>query len=200
MIRLLAVILSISGPAMAAESGWPALYDVTGVAAGDALNVRAEPGTAGEIIGSLPPDATDIEVIRTNEGQTWGLVNLGERAGWASLRFLARQSAGQDDRTPDFTTCLGTEPFWSLHRANGALELDSPDSETPAIHPIDWEDGPFSHRGRRSFRAGDLVGIVSSQSCGDGMSDREYGLELNLIVLPEARHLQGCCTIRPRAE
>jgi hypothetical protein len=77
--------------ALAGEASLPALFDVTGVASGDVLNLRAEPSAQATIIGSFPADATGIEVIATDSSGRWGQVNAVERAGWASLAYLARQ-------------------------------------------------------------------------------------------------------------
>ena len=92
MIRL-AVILwaALALPAIATQDGWPALHDVTGVSAGDALNIRERPDASSPIIGGLASDAEGVEVIRPNERLTWGLVNVGERTGWVSLLYLERR-------------------------------------------------------------------------------------------------------------
>ena len=39
------------------------MFDVTGVAANDVLNIRAAPDASAEIIGTLSPNARDIEVV-----------------------------------------------------------------------------------------------------------------------------------------
>ena len=86
MIRLALFLIVAAGPALATQDGWPALYDVTGVDSADVLNIRSEPGAAGDVIGALPPDAQNVEVIRDNDGHaTWGLINTGEGTGWVSL-------------------------------------------------------------------------------------------------------------------
>lgn len=81
MIRLLALILTVSPLALRAEV-YLALHDVTGVAANDVLNIRENPDAASPVIGTLAPDATGVEVILVDDG--WALVNAGERSGYAS--------------------------------------------------------------------------------------------------------------------
>ena len=44
-----------------------------------------------------------------------------------------------------------------------------------------------------------MVGVLSNQLCTDGMSDIEFGWELNLLFPASAEHYQGCCTLRPPA-
>lgn len=200
MIRALAVLLLTSLPAWATVDGWPALHDVTGVAADDVLNIRSEPDAGSEIIGTFAPDATDIEVIRANDDLTWGYVATGEGMGWVSLAFLSRQPSQWDGKYPEFTTCSGTEPFWSLRREDGQIAFDGLDLPSSTAL-IEFEEGSLNHRGRHSFKAGDLVGVLSNEMCNDGMSDLEYGWELSLIRLSASegqRHFVGCCSIRPR--
>ena len=63
MIRALAVALFVASPVWANEDRWPALLDATGVAGDDVLNVRAAANASALVIGTLAPDARDIEVI-----------------------------------------------------------------------------------------------------------------------------------------
>ncbi len=200
MIRALAALFCFALPAQAFQDGWPALYDVAGVAADDVLNVREAPDAAAPIAGSLPSGAV-IEVVKPNEAGTWGQVNIDEGLGWVSLRFLARRPDQTDGKFPEFTSCWGTEPFWHLNRRGNQItysvlgldQFDVPDE-------IVWQQAAINHRHRYSFRAENLVGFISRQYCDDGMSDFENGLELNFILMDEDLHLQGCCSIQPHAE
>lgn len=202
MIRaLLSGLILLASPALATQYGWPALHDVVGVAEDDVLNIRADASAASAIIGTLAHDATNIEVIRPNDAETWGLVNAGETAGWVALGFMARQPGQFDSHFPEFTSCGGTEPFWSLDRNDGTATLRIFLTERPELtQPILFETGTVNHRHRYSFGTEGLVGVVSRQYCDDGMSDMEFGLELNLVLPGEGLHLQGCCSIQPRAE
>ena len=82
MIRILLVCMVFAGAARAETL--PALHNVTGVSAGDVLNVRAEPTAGASVIATLAPDAADVEVVE--QRGNWGLVNAGEVAGWAYLK------------------------------------------------------------------------------------------------------------------
>lgn len=198
----LSILLSTSFlwvlPARATQDGWPALFDVTGVAESDVLNVRGAPAATSEIVGAFAHDAEMLEVISENEEGTWGQVNVGEQTGWVALRFLARRPGNLDGLFPDYQSCFGTEPFWSLARAEGTLTLDVAFDDKPAIAElVDWETGTLSHRGRFSFATPNMTGFIARQACNDGMSDREFGLEINLILRNEKIHLQGCCSLLP---
>lgn len=200
MIRALITLLFSALPASATVDGWPALYDVTGVAADDVLNVRAEPHAGAEIVGTLAHDALNVEVIMANEDFTWGYVATGEGMGWASLNYLVRKPGQWDGQYPAFTSCSGTEPFWSLRREGDIVTFDGLDLPSSS-KAIEFRESALGHRGRHSFLAGDMVGVLSNEMCNDGMSDLEYGWELNLILLSgeaDNRHYQGCCSIRPR--
>ena len=202
--RIFAAILAcgvVMGlPAAATQEGWPALYDVTGVASDDVLNIRAGATAASEVIGSYAPDAT-VEVIRPNDAETWGLVNVREGTGWVAMRFLARRPGQFDGHFPDFAICTGTEPFWSVKRDGDQLTTEMFLTEEPPItETILWEQTTVNHRHRYSFRTANQVGVIARQYCDDGMSDQEFGLELNLILLEEGVHLQGCCRLLPPGE
>jgi hypothetical protein len=127
MRRLLAALLLLATPA-AAQDALPILADVTGVAADDVLNVRAAPNAGAEIVGTLAPDMRGVEVAGLDPSGGWGLVNSGERAGWAAMRFLApRADVWRAGALPEGLTCFGTEPFWSLRPGGGRLVLATPE-------------------------------------------------------------------------
>ncbi len=213
MIRTIAVILVLATPAMATQDGWPALYDVSGVAADDVLNLRAGPSVSEDIIGTLSADTTDVEVVRPNDAGTWGLVNSGEGSGWVSLAFMARQGGQWHGQMPNVTQCFGTEPFWSLKQDGATIALSTPSEAT--------RSGLISGRFRSQTRvdrfafqgsffpsdAGerDVLLSLRTEACSDGMSDRAYGISVDMFLSgsddPEANGLySGCCTIAPLAK
>ena len=200
MIRLAAALALLAAPAMATQDGWPALYDVAGVAADDVLNVRSAPSAGAEIVGTLPPDAAGVEVIRPNARETWGLVNTGEGSGWVSLSYMTRQPGQWDGAIPAIAQCFGTEPFWRLVRDGDTLRLDRPDAEGPQLS-VAWQDGTPSHRGRFALRASDgmstVTATLATATCGDGMSDRAYGIETTVVTDGLGGHevLWGCCSL-----
>ncbi|UWQ24782.1 SH3 domain-containing protein [Leisingera aquaemixtae] len=196
----------------AAAQEFPALYSVAGVSADDVLNIRSAPSASAEIIGTLAPDQAGVEVVAADGSGTWGLVNSGERSGWAALRFLTQDP--RDDwrkRQKQALNCFGTEPFWSL-----ALD------ETPNLTTPGGPEMPFvllarepgsNHSGKSGFHAvrqGDgnvshtepvaLSGTLTAQQCSDGMSDRTYGISIDLLQLRGAGQLDvltGCCSLVP---
>lgn len=182
----------------------PALFDVTGVAADDVLNIRARPDGRAEIIGKLAHDARDVEVVAHDRTGRWARVNTRERSGWVALRYLAYQTGvWEDDRLPASLHCLGTEPFWSLRPKGEQLIFGTPGEpdQTLALETV-LGTGVFRDP-RRALIARDrerrLTAIIVPTACTDGMSDRAYGLEINVIFEEDAMTdlLSGCCSIEP---
>ena len=199
MIRVLATVL-LFWPSLAWSDPFPALYDVSGVAADDVLNIRIGPAGGAEIIGILAPNATDIEIVRVSDDQKWGLVNTGDLAGWTSMRYLARHPGQEWGVIPLNLYCSGTEPFWGFDvEADGTARFEAPESQdgyrinarVPGIaFPGDFAvvaEGP----------AGRATAIVSLTSCNDGMSNREFGYTVGLLREgPASKVLHvGCCSL-----
>lgn len=182
----------------------PALFDVTGVEADDVLNVRTAPDSGAEIIGKLRHDARDIEVVAHDETGRWARVNAAERSGWVATRYLAyRTGVWENDGLPESLHCLGTEPFWSLRRTDERLSLATPGApdQTLALETV-LGTGVFRDPRRALIaRDGDrrLTAVIVPTACTDGMSDRAFGLEINVVVEGDARTglLNGCCSIQP---
>ena len=197
MIRLFtALLFCVALPALATTDAWPALYDVINVEKDDVLNVRSGPGTSFDVIGSLEHDTENIEVIRPSEDFEWALINIDEGKGWVSLSFIVPQPGQWDGYFPEFRRCSGTEPFWSLLRQDGQVTLKQMDGDNISV-PVLWETTSRNHTLRHAFRAEGMTGLVSVQYCDDGMSDREFGIELNLLLDGSDVLYQGCCSLSP---
>lgn len=198
-MRILALILTLTAaPAWATQEYiLPTLFDVTGVAADDVLNIRETPSASAAIIGTLAPDATRIEVVDETRG--WALVNTGERSGWVNARYLMyRTDVWPEQGLPDHFACYGTEPFWSARVEGDALILDEPEA-TAAPRPLRavFATGVFREP-RRAVLAGDVTLVATPKLCSDGMSDRLFGLEATLIEDGDTpRMMTGCCSIAP---
>jgi len=199
MIRaLLFLLLFAPGWAMAGQ--FPAIYDVTGVAETDTLNVRSGPATDFRVIGKLAPDATGVEVVDINDDGDWGLIITGEQSGWVALRFMARQPGQPETGLPERLSCSGTEPFWSFRlAADGTAEFSRPDI-TVAFNSV--QTVRSENRTDRHAVFGDggdtvATAIVGRNQCSDGMSDRVYGLGIDLVVTDtdKVRVYSGCCSV-----
>jgi uncharacterized membrane protein len=195
LIRLLALILTLFPVALRAE-GFPALYDVAGVAMNDVLNVREDPNAGSPIIGSLAPHAKRVEVIRISGA--WALVNTEDRSGYVSLRYLKRRSEPDWATLEAPLTCLGTEPFWSLQIDPGAAETRfmTPEDTEGQVAPIEvmWPGIPWSPAAAVALPDG--LAVLAPADCSDGMSDRSYGIAVDIFLqLEGAVRLSGCCRL-----
>ncbi|WP_137700988.1 COG3650 family protein [Marimonas lutisalis] len=191
MIRTLFCLLFLL-PVSALAQTYPALHDVTGVAANDVLNIRAEPsGSAGKI-GALAHNATNVEVIRTSG--SWGLVTAGERSGWVSMRYLARQPDGDYALTRTLA-CYGTEPFWNLSITQGTRATFTAMGGDPVQIPVGLLQRSANRTDRFVLRGGAMTAIIARAACSDGMSDREFGLTIDLLSDARGTLYSGCCSL-----
>ena len=202
--------LTLSGTAAAQD--YPALFDVVGVARNDELFVRTGPGTEFEIIGSFEHDRQNIEVIRPDDDLQWGQVNLGETSGWVSLAFLERPN-GPKSAGPDIRQCFGTEPFWSLAVNPPRITYSAPD-----IAPREGLLSSFYRSRSRSDRYAEIGSFFPSElgdrdihlsirveACSDGMSDRNYGIAVDMLLTDPSFGADrtmtglysGCCSLTP---
>lgn len=198
MLRTTILLMMLAGPAFATQEYiLPTLFDVTGVAADDVLNIRAQPNAGAEIVGTLAHDATNVEVV--DEASGWGRVNSGEASGWASMAYLAyRVDVWKPRELPDGFRCYGTEPFWGLERQGEQLLLSRPDSEEDA-RPIQAVLGTGVFRDPMRAILAEGMTVTSTRAiCSDGMSDRLFGLEAHVILQGnDPLMLSGCCSIQP---
>ena len=198
-LAALALSLVLAAPASATQEYiLPTLFDVTGVAADDVLNIRAEPNAGAAIIGTLAPDATGIEV--TEERRGWARVNTAEGSGWASARYLAyRVDVWEEGKLPAAFSCYGTEPFWSATVEGRDLVLSTPEvAETRFPVSAILSTGVFRNPTRVVVGQGASL-TAMPQQCSDGMSDRRFGLAGLFVLTGDDPHLlSGCCSIEAR--
>lgn len=175
----------------------PELYAVSGVAAGDMLNIRAEPSARAPILGKLAPDAINVEVTGHSADGAWAQINAGEGSGWVATRYLSLSgSSWENGRLPEGLSCFGTEPFWDLRVAEGALQLQSPDQGRQSFAISSISDRGFREDRLRAVEAGDATVVIFPQDCSDGMSERSYALQVVVSLRTGDRPvLSGCCSI-----
>ncbi|NIZ60574.1 peptide-binding protein [Sedimentitalea sp. CY04] len=183
---------------------YPALHNVTGVADNDVLNIRSQPSASSPIIGILRPHQKSIEIVASDGSKKWGLVNSGEASGWVSLRHMARTDQGDWLDLDNTLSCFGTEPFWSLNVNSSHVLIDmNGEANTYTLRNHSRTSNPntktgFDARSNSNPRSS-LTGIISAQSCNDGMSDQSHGISVDLMLLEKAgfRVLSGCCSLQP---
>ncbi|MGH1411985.1 MAG: COG3650 family protein [Pelagimonas sp.] len=196
LIRAFAVLLATTCGAYA--DNLPALFDVTGVASDDTLNVRTRPMGGANIIGTLAYDAKGIEVIE--EQSNWGRVNVDGGTGWASMKFLKMQPQSSLPEAQNLR-CFGTEPFWSLNITQGETAvLSTPEGSdrgfiVGSLQAASARPEPYAIQG--AGQGENITVVVSKEICSDGMSDNLFGLDGTVVIggyLTEV--LSGCCTVQ----
>ena len=196
LCRLAALLLLALWGTAALAQDLPARFTVTGVGAGDALNVRSEPSASARIVATLPPGSTGVEVLSLSPDGRWGLMPLREGSGWVSLRYLAREAASGTP-LPRPLLCRGTEPFWALSVTGTGAVFETPEGGAVPLRPLGEVAGVTG--GGAAFDAGgetlDLT--VVRRACSDGMSDRPYGLTAMVWNRGET-FLEGCCALSSR--
>ena len=204
MLKYLAILAFTLLPATKSLADWqlfPAFYDVTGVASDDVLNVRAGIGASHPILETLAYNERYVEIVSLSEDGRWGLIGYPGGSGWASMKYLARQSGQDRPDLPRPMSCGGNEPFWGLYFSQRGNDFALP-GEPPHILPTTWEgipDGmlPVAY-GIRMARGSDVINaVVTRSACSDGMSEMEYGFEINAILSGSLgnRMLTGCCSL-----
>lgn len=212
-IRLfLCLILSFAFVAFANADDAPepsVRYQVTGVASGDTLNVRAQPGTEADVIGVLGPNAGNVIVTgsgwKIGTSTWWELVFPGtERGlGWVNGRFLTRQTDSPEE-TNYALNCGGTEPFWSLAVSNGQAQFKLwMEEQEQSLEASPWLQarglrGWFVVRLAEAGGTNTADGFIAVRSahqsfCSDDMSDTDYPFFATLI-LPNDEVFGGCCS------
>jgi len=201
MSRIVVLLLCLI-PGFVLAQTYPALYDVTDVADNDVLNLRAAPDAKAEIIGALDPAGPAIEVILTSPDESWGMVNVDERTGWAAMRHLVRQTGQDGDGFPKPLVCFGTEPFWNAFVAVGEKLQFNVLGETP----LALSDHRRVRVAGRSDKYAEIwgsdttsiVAVVTRAACNDGMSDRAFGFSADFVVAPLVGGgiaYSGCCSL-----
>jgi len=197
MIRFGPALVVMLGAAHASlAEGFPALYDVTGVAAGDVLNIRAAASASAPLVGALHRQATGVEVVAV-EG-AWAVVAAGEASGYAALRYLVRQPVADWYTLHGPITCHGTEPFWTLRLdpAGAAVAFSTPEAGFESDVLALWPGQPHRPVVAAGFDEG--FATLRPAACSDGMSDRRFGLAIDLFLTatPSVAYA-GCCSILP---
>ncbi len=196
---IVTVLFALLSPAAFADS-FPALYDVSGVASNDVLNIRARPSGSGDLTGSLAHDAQGVEIVRLSDSGTWGLVNAGESAGWVSMRYMARRPGQDPSSYPLPAQCFGTEPFWDLSLTATSLVFNTMDGQAVNL-VLAFPSRTNTYSGSYAFLGyadpGTSTGIIRRAACSDGMSDREFGLSVDFLYQHPSGllHYSGCCSL-----
>ncbi|MCB8979294.1 MAG: SH3 domain-containing protein [Ardenticatenaceae bacterium] len=112
-------------------AGTGAAFATIFVEPNDVLNVRSGPGVNFGIVGSIPPNATDVQITGSGQlvsGSTWVPVQRGAVAGWVNSRFLT-------GFVSDSTFCNDNAVMQLLERVNTAVANQDDAALAQLIHP-----------------------------------------------------------------
>ena len=200
----LTLLLLSANASLAEWQLFPAFYDVTGVASNDTLNVRSGIGTKHPITHKLKHNQRYVEIIRLSDNGRWGLIGYPEGSGWASMRFLTRQPNQNGNDVPRPISCGGNEPFWGLSLDQNENVFSTPSSAPKSFSTI-WQGIPngmlaISYGIKMANGPEEINAIIRRTQCSDGMSEMEYGFEINVLISDYSGHqmYHGCCSlVRP---
>ncbi len=199
---LAALAISLALPLKAVAGLLPAYFDVAGVPAGEVLDLRAAPDTGAAVLGHLPANRRNVEIVALSENGKWGLMAYADGSAWVAMKFLKRAERQADETLPEKLGCFGNEPFWAL-RLNGDSGVFD-ELEGQAVPMTRQWSGPPQGGAPQSFglvlKGADgaaLHGVISRGLCSDGMSERPFGYSIRAILSGSlgARMLAGCCTL-----
>jgi uncharacterized membrane protein len=191
---------------------------VTGVAAGDVLNIRSRPDGDSEVIGSIPPNATGIEGLAPPDavGQPkWQKVRFGNTIGWVNARFVEANGGINHSRpaqpaaatAPPNTAsalsnlaCFGNEPYWMIEFGiDGSATCTETCEGPPGLRVSGLETSPrgepelfdiVTAKGTTYLRAV----MKRTDQCSDGMSDARHPYMFSAVGDPG--ELTGCCRVK----
>lgn len=178
----------------------PAIFEVTGLKAGDHLNVRAAPTAKAKDIGDLKA-GTHVEVTAIDPNAGWAQIVYGEWTAWAYARFLTPVQTplllGTD--LPANMSCGGTEPFWGLQISKGTRARFKMMGDPAVTEDISYAGKSLNHTLKQGIQTSSWTAFLEKRQCSDGMSDRQMGIAIELMATVEGtgfRHLSGCCSVR----
>jgi len=210
LLSIVAATMFAVTPALASDLPDPGrAYAVSGIAAGDRLNVRSGAGADEPLAGTL---AAGARVVVTGRRQTvtsasggrssawWEVVFAGaERGtGWVNAQFLA--SVGDQSETGYPLVCMGTEPFWNVRLAPGKATFAEPAQEK-AYQAGSWLPArglatQFAVRLEEGGQLSGFMSVIREPHCSDGMSDALHPFA-GTLIFTDGRVLGGCCSRAP---
>jgi hypothetical protein len=133
-------------------------YKVVGVQSDEVLNIRSEPTSSSEIIGSIAHNNTLVET--TAQDGKWVRVNTSERNGWIHSTYLEpiKLQTIPETNLPVGLSCFGEEPYWYV-------KIDG--------DKLSYRSNRFDYLSRREYRITSITSVDNSfQITGQAISDQ----------------------------
>ena len=202
-VKAVASVAALVAGTAGADPAFPRIYDLAPEARADGVEIHAEPGATAAVIGHLDGNAPGVEVIAVTETGDWLQVPLAERTGWARTGQLRPRPASEYGKAGDRLLfapnmrCSGTEPFWSLDVTQMQDARLSRMGEDDLTLPAGRIRVSAKETDRYFLDLGPVhAALLEAEICSDGMSDRLYGLQINLVV-DQSDIVRGCCSLVP---
>lgn len=200
--QLIAAIALFSVATTSWAESFPYLAIVTDIAPNDHLNVRSNPNRLSVNIGSLASN-TQVEILGIDESNQWAQIIWNKGNGWVSLRYLQTIKRQYNaDGLPLGLSCNGTEPFWDLsidtNQTNQTIKFNLIDQEQIKDKIIWASQSQNIATQAYAFKGQSYHAILRRTNCSDGMSDRDYGWVIDVILSTDKKNystqfLSGCC-------
>lgn len=107
-----------------------AQYEVRGVRSNDTLNVRSAPAHTARIVGRIPHNGREIEIIDRGRGQ-WVKISYGRVRGFVNRRYLALSKRRAAEVKPAPVMAAKAEAA-NVEEVPAAVAVDPSAIETPA--------------------------------------------------------------------
>ncbi len=208
-MRIIVAILALLAFVLQVAAADPGFYKVSGVAAGDVLNIRSEPVAEAEALGSFQPGDAPVEVLEVvvSGGSEWGRVHSSDSDGYVSMKFLEPVEVATlgSSGIADGLACSGTEPFWNVRLSSSeGLVFEAMAGESFKLEILDARNA-IGRQHRFAAIASDgktraTAMIGKGESCSDGMSERNFSWRIDMLVeragdsnFPQL--YEGCCRL-----
>lgn len=196
------------------------VYSVTGVPAGQFLNVRSGAGTSNRILFRIPANSTGVvatgEEVRVGSS-VWAKVYWAGKGGWVSKSYLASRPVPPPNQPPPppssssnegsdngssgvVMRCGGTEPFWGVTITEHEMSVDVLDGPRYSV-PVTFRQTSANDRtiaviGGQNSASETQTFLQKVSACSDGMSDVNYPYAVTAVFNRE-RVYSGCCRVTP---
>ncbi|MDM7930891.1 SH3 domain-containing protein [Tabrizicola sp.] len=192
----------LANASVTTEKVLPFYYKVIDVASNDVLNIRSAPDSNATIVGSIPYNASLVEITGASEDGKWFRLNIGEGSGWIRNRYLAPRGVPVFSNTdlPVGLRCLREEPFDVITFFVGLVRWDHqslPDDTEMALKSVTTSVDPEGVRTSilvAEDKGGSVRFLGQERVCSSD-SGRLYPYTFSLEADGGTSWYLGCCTL-----
>ncbi|MDH5409385.1 MAG: SH3 domain-containing protein [Gammaproteobacteria bacterium] len=173
-------------------------YEVINVEQNDTLNMRADASPRAKLVKRIPYNAKNVEFLgqtKDIKSSIWFKIRYDNAEGWVNSRYLQQHVKTRTAKLDDKLSCIGTEPAWSLDRADKLIKFsmyyEAADSFTvQKITKATNQQNQWKIVASGAKHSLDLA-LTETSRCSDEMSGFIYRYEAK--VGTGSNYLSGCC-------